>query len=146
MTPYRIFNGTTAVRYIYARAHTLRIFYLDGVEEDLLFTFTSNATWFYVLDINISGDIFNLENHDSIIHFSHNEKVKIRVSCSNYSYSNYSNSLRYSNLEYFWPNIRTIRIPKNGQNWQIFRQNDPFSRKNDSFSCWNSPSYLYSTV
>ena len=122
MTPYRIFNGTTAVRYIYARAHTLRIFYLDGVEEDLLFTFTSNATWFYVLDINISGDIFNLENHDSIIHFSHNEKVKIRVSCSNYSYSNYSNILRYSNLEYFWPNIRTIRIPEKLPFWRNFKQ------------------------
>ena len=25
---------------------------------------------------------------------------EIRVSCSNYSYSNYSNTLRYSNLEY----------------------------------------------
>ena len=135
MTPYRIFNGTTAVRYIYARAHTLRIFYLDGVEEDLLFTFTSNATWFYVLDINISGDIFNLENHDSIIHFSHNEKVKIRVSCSNYSYSNYSNIFRYSNLEYFWPNIRTIRIPKKTRHfnkiwskklrfWSFFREID----------------------
>ena len=58
------------------QGHTPRIFYLDGgEEEDLLFT--SNATWFYVLDINISGDICNLENHNSIIHFSHftNEKL-----------------------------------------------------------------------
>ena len=59
------------------QGHTPRIFYLDGgEEEDLLFMFTSNATWFYVLDINISGDICNLENHDSIIHFSQtNEKL-----------------------------------------------------------------------
>ena len=38
--------------------------------------------------------------------------VKTRVSYSNYSYSNYSSILRYSNLEYFWPNTRTIRVPK----------------------------------
>ena len=63
----------------------------------------------------------------------------IRVSCSNYSYSNYSNTLRYSNLEYFWPNIRTIRIPKNRQNWPIFRENDLFFRQNRLFYRGNLP-------
>ena len=53
-----------------------------------------------------------------------------RVSCSNYSYLNYSNILRYSNLEYFWSNIRTIRIPKNLPNWPIFRQSEPFFPSN----------------
>ena len=47
-----------------------------------------------------------------------------RVSCSNYSYSNYSNILRYSNLEYFWPNIRTIRISKKSLIWLNLKQNN----------------------
>ena len=55
-------------------------------------------------------------------------RVTLRVSCSNYSYSNYSNILRYSNLEYFWSNIRTIRILKKSPFWAkyyvLFREID----------------------
>ena len=50
--------------------------------------------------------------------------VMLRASYSNYSYSNYSSILRYSNLEYFGPNTRTIRVPKNIANFS------PISRKN----------------
>ena len=53
--------------------------------------------------------------------------VMCRVSCSNYSYTNYSNILWYSNPEYFWTNIRTIRIPKKRKFDEIW------SKKNNRF-------------
>ena len=37
--------------------------------------------------------------------------MQIRISYSNYFYSNYSSFLRYSNLGYLWWNTGTIRIP-----------------------------------
>ena len=46
------------------------------------------------------------------LHYFMNWKFQSRVSYLNYSYSNYSSILRYSNLEYFWSNTRTIRVPK----------------------------------
>ena len=57
--------------------------------------------------------------------------IMYRVSCSNYSYSNYSNILRYSNREYFCPNIRTIRIVKKLPFWAKYHV---FFREMD----WNS--------
>ena len=46
------------------------------------------------------------------LHYFMNWKFQSRVSYLNYSYSNYSSILRYSNLEYFWTNTRIIRVPK----------------------------------
>ena len=49
-----------------------------------------------------------------------------RVSYSNYSNSNYSSIAHYSNLEYFYPNTRTIRVPKNRHFEEIMKQKSNF--------------------
>ena len=87
-------------------------------------TLATNPLWLVVASLKRKRNVFCKKGSE----INKEENNVSRVSYSNYSYSNYSNILRYSNLEYFWPNIRTIRILKKSPFWAkyyvLFREID----------------------